>query len=422
MQLEAQYQMSRYSLMAGDTLVSLHGRLLCNSAYYTLADTAAIFSNSEEVRRQYLALGLIHEAVRTYPTPITVAVENEQYQRARKMMNEYEQLSGLFAADGFFTDTTRAQYHSFKGHYYLGIHEIDSAELQFRHIMPNRPLAIDAYRGLIAVYREKGNNDSVQKYSILFEKQAVELLQHTRQMAIAQTKGMYDYSRQEKIAQEQSVKAQQRGYIIIGTLVLMLVLAILFAKTRKRRKLQLIQTTNAYLQTQKEIASIQEELTFLRNHCQNLEGAQVLLKSKEAQMQQMEDMLERYKERLGYPICENDQEALNNAEIVQHLHEICQMQSSKENGILKVVSPRACEEAEWQELFAAIKKYHYSFYHRITTVTHLPKLQYKVCVLTRLGFTPTEMAILLDTTIQNISNARSKLVRRLFNSSETTLL
>ena len=206
-QLEVQKRMSYCAILAGDTLIYLRGQLLCNSAYYALGDTAAIFANSEAVREQYLELGLTQEAAKVYPTPIHVAIETGQYKRARKMMDEYEHNSGLFGDDGFITDPTRAQYHAFKGHYYLEINEIDSAENQFRRLLKVTDEIVDANRGLLAVYQRLGNKDSIYKYSRFLEQSLIAHQKNIHTAAIVQAQGMYDYHRQ----QENALKQKHRG-------------------------------------------------------------------------------------------------------------------------------------------------------------------------------------------------------------------
>ena len=119
---------------------------------------------------------------------------------------------------------------------------------------------------------------------------------------------------------------------------------------------------------------------------------------------------------------DNDEEGLMNAAIVQQLRAICHIQTVKENGIIRTVNPRACTSSEWQELFSTIKKMHYSLYYLITMEKPLPKLQYRVSVLSRLHFNTNEMASLIGTSDQNVSNARSRAVKRLFDSNDTTLL
>ena len=46
--------------------------------------------------------------------------------------------------------------------------------------------------------------------------------------------------------------------------------------------------------------------------------------------------------------------------------------------------------------------------------------EYRLCVLTRLGFIPTEMAALLATSRSNIANIRSRLMVKLFDEEGST--
>lgn len=117
-----------------------------------------------------------------------------------------------------------------------------------------------------------------------------------------------------------------------------------------------------------------------------------------------------------------DEKSLLGSDIVLLLKEICQVRSEKKNGVIKILQPRACDSKEWSRLLEVIKLYHYRFFYFITVIKPLPRLQLKVCILSRLGFYVSDIAVILGTTIQNVSNARSKAVRTLFEMDDTQLL
>ncbi len=127
-----------------------------------------------------------------------------------------------------------------------------------------------------------------------------------------------------------------------------------------------------------------------------------------------------YNTTSNFPV--KDEKSLLGSEIVLLFKEICQVRSEKKNGVIKILQPRACDSKEWSRLLEVIKLYHYRFYYFITVIKPLPRLQLKVCILSRLGFYVSDIAVILGTTIQNVSNARSKAVRTLFEMDDTQLL
>ena len=420
-QLEAQQKYSDYALMAGDTLIYIKGLLKRNDAYLSLGDTAAVFENIQHVRQLYLERGLKQEAAQVYPSAIHIALDRGEYAKADSMMQIFEKESGLFDEHGNI-EPTREIYYYHKGSYYLGTHYLDSAEVQFRRLLNIPANQLNAYQGLLALFRVKGDLDSTLHYSKLYESALAKYLIETPNDAIVLAESMYDYSRQQRIAEKRKKEATRRGRIILFLLLLGGIGYWNFRRITKKRDMEFHNTTRSYLQALQEIEKLNQDITFLRSHAK--EDTKELLQEKEDRIDQLEGLIERYRERLGQTLPANDNEALMKSAIVQLFRDICHIRSYKEHGSSKVniIAPRACESEEWHELIDAIKRYHYSFYYLITIEKKLPKLQYKVCVLSRLGFITNEMAILLGTSEQNVSNARSRAVRRLFDSNDTTLL
>ena len=420
-ELTARNKYCDYALLATDTLNYIRGLLLRNDAYLALGDTAAVFRNIENVRQLYLERGLTTEAAQVFPSAIQIALDYQQFERAGAMMRVYEQESGLFDEQGNIA-RSREIYYYFKGMYYLGVHQLDSAEYQFRRLLPFESNLVDAYRGLLSLYRLQHISDSIYKYDILYEGALGDYLKQTKTSAIALSESVYDYSLQQQIAQEQEQKAQHRGTLIILILIIGAAGFIYFRRKRKAQEYELHQTTLSYIQAQKEMDKLNDEIALLRRHLPRQEESIALLEDKENRIQQLEYIVERYKEKLGREIPQNDEESLMHSDVVKHFRNLCHIHSFKEKSVVHTIQPRACNISEWKKLISEIQKYHFSFYYLITIDKKLPKLQHKVCILSRLGFKTNEMAILLGTSEQNISNARSRAAQKLFNSSETSLL
>lgn len=92
-------------------------------------------------------------AVRALPTLIGIFLENHQYDLVRKKLMEFRTMSGLFNKDGELIQDRQHCYDLF-GRYYLGIEKLDSAEFYFRKLR-NAGFMYEAYRGLLAVFKEK---------------------------------------------------------------------------------------------------------------------------------------------------------------------------------------------------------------------------------------------------------------------------
>ena len=379
-QLEAEQKFCDYALLAVDSLSYISGLLKKNDAYLALGDTIAVFKNIEHVRQLYLERGMMQEAAQAYPSAIHIALDRGEYERADSMMQIFENESGLFDSLGNIAPTYEIYYYH-KGSYYLGTLQLVSAESQFRRLLNIPANQLNAYQGLLALFRVKSDLDSTLYYSTLYESALAKYLSETPNDAIVLAESMYDYSREQRIAEKRNKEATRRGRIILCLILLVGIGYWNLRRIAKKKEMAYQNTTRSYLLAIQEIEKLNQEISFIK--CHAIEESKELLQGKEERIDQLEGLIERYKEKLGQTQPTNDNEALMRSDIVQLLRDISNIRSYKENGSSKinVINPRACENEEWQELIDAIKKYHYSFYYLITTEKRLPKLQFKVCVL-----------------------------------------
>ena len=97
---------------------------------------------------------------------------------------------------------------------------LDSAEHWFRRVLSVNGLESNAYHGLLSLYKYKGNIDSTFKYSNLYDKALVDFMGQTKTTAISQAEGMYDYSRQQQMAQAQERRANSFKLALIAFLTI----------------------------------------------------------------------------------------------------------------------------------------------------------------------------------------------------------
>lgn len=176
-------------------------------------------------------------------------------------------------------------------------------------------------------------------------------------------------------------------------------------------------------QAKDNLTKTQGELDYLRQNLPQKEQTEALLREKEKKIQDLEAEVRDYQAQLGYMETKKDEESLMNCEIVIQLREIARVRTVKNaDGRLMVIQPRICTDDEWKDLFSAIQEYHHNLYVYVTDKHQLPKLQLKVCLLSRLRFETQEMGILLGKSSQTISNTRNKIAKRLFDLNDLSLL
>ena len=79
-------------------------------------------------------------------------------------------------------------------------------------------------------------------------------------------------------------------------------------------------------------------------------------------------------------------------------------------------------EAEWKQLADAFAHYVPSFTATIANEKQLSEQEWRVCLLQYLDFSTGEAAILLDTTSQAVTNAKSRANQKLFSEEKASTL
>ena len=175
-------------------------------------------------------------AVSTY-----IYLERGELDKAKQAMGIFEKESGLFDKFGNIAKG-REHYYYTKGVYELAVNQLDSAECYFRKSIKYGHLS-EGYRGLLSIYREKQNIDSVDYFSRQYEAAQDSLHNKMQTNAIHQMSALYNYSRSQKEAEQEREKAQDRLYLLsiisfatIILLIVVIVVAWLYRKNQKEKK------------------------------------------------------------------------------------------------------------------------------------------------------------------------------------------
>ncbi len=404
-QLEAQNQFCKYALQAGDTLNYIGGLLRRNDAYLALGDTAAVFRNIEHVRQLYLERGLKAEAAQVYPSAIQIALINNKFEYADSMMQIFEQESGLFDEQGNIV-TAREKYYYFKGQYFLGIGKYDSAVHQFRKLLRYDDVLIDGHRGLLSLYQHQHNSDSIYKYARLYEDALARYMKRTHIQSIELSESMYDYSRQQQMAQAQERRANSFKLALIAFLTIGFAIALRVRWIAKKRKEEKKQLLNTYHLALDELDKIKREAEILRIATSTNRETDQLLKEKVEQIEELETLVDQMKKQIGETESITIKQKLEDTEIVKSFHSMAEFYDGN--------TPRTATAKEWGTLMETIRSCHPTFYFFLQS-HKLSDLKQKVCILSYLGFDNTAIETLTNANKGSISNARKSLAQELFH-------
>ncbi len=179
----------------------------------------------------------------------------------------------------------------------MNVEQLDSAEYYFRKELRtgkdfNNQNA--GAWGLAQLYRHKHITDSVTKYYAYSYAMNDSAFAHKTTHEVEQAKAMYDYSRQQEVAQHEKNKAdwQTIRLLVVSVIALLLLIvsgaiAVMYHLQWKKRKAE----KSLYLELQSHLKKAQDELEILRANDANLDE---LITKKTAEIADLQNALAKY--------------------------------------------------------------------------------------------------------------------------------
>lgn len=291
---------------------------------------------------------------------------------------------------------------------------MDTAEILFRHLLSIPSNILDAYRGLLFLYQKKQVQDSIYKYSILYEGSLTDYLKQTKTTAINLAEGMYNYNLQQQKAQVQELRANRFSLALVifsavGIIISLFVRWVFLKKKEEKQKLM-----DIYLHMVEELNRTRREKENLHESLSKKEVTKRLLEEKGKRVKELETVVEELQKQIGKFTELVLQQNLEETTIVKLFHNIAQPHLDPDDELRELRPGRAASKREWRTMIETIRRCHPNFY--LTIQKHnLSELKMKVCILSYLGFDTPTIATLLDKKNGSISNARIALAKELFN-------
>ena len=349
------------------------------------------------------------------PTSIYIYMERQELSKAKLIMDIFEHESGLFDVNGNIAKNRESYYYT-KGFYELAMHEVDSAEFYFRKAIQSGYLS-EGYKGLLAVYKAKNNTDSIVHYANLYEAAQDTLHNKMQTDAIHQMSALYNYNRSQREAEQERAKAQEAfillGYIIfltIGLLIVILAIITLYRKTQKEKQEKIVQLENALISARQQRSAVQEELRMLKE--KDFEG---MIAEKEKQEAELTQTIERLQ-------TENDK--------YRHYKETDHLDAFLESKIAKLFIKKANgkaerpvpSDAEWRLLVSQFSKDMPAIYRSFGRGEALSPMEQYVCILILLKIQTSTIILMVNSTPQTVSKAKSRANMKLFHSKGANTL
>ena len=444
-EIEARNKASHFAFRANQIQWAIYDQVMSSVAYMLLnkRDSAEIILKS--ALEQYRKHGYTQQALRYSKTLLYIYIDNPQrLTEAKTLMDEFEANSELFDEHHELPPSQR-HYYEYKGKYFENIHKLDSAEYYYRKIYrPGMSYASQdpMYRGLLSVFSKRHQADSIAKYAQLYCMANDSSIALKDQNIVAQMAANYNYSRLQKEAHENEVKAYKRliGLIVTAVvLAIILIAAFMLWKNNQRKinrlkkefanatdeyeenlhELQLLESTH-----QQVIATIQQELT-------EAQGESSGFREKYAKAQQTISQINQDYESEKSRLLEENEMFQKRIGELQKNGIISKYQSVSESFDKEIIVKRIREIAntpltpvtyiEWNELTKAFENNYPSLFHDLSLHCNIP--QYiRVCILTVLGIGSNDQANMLGTTKSRISNIKYALNKALFMEASSRTL
>ena len=411
-QLEYQDLSAKYGWLGKDTLNALRSYAMKAAAYDQLQMKDSAILIYTDAIRQMKAYKYNKVAAGFAGLLAKKLIDKGESSRALPYLQDYEQNSGYFDSEGNIVKGREVYYYA-KGLYFLKNHLLDSAEYCFRKELHTgkdfNNQSAGAY-GLSLLYQRYNNPDSVVKYALYYSEMNDSVYAQRATQEVEQAKAMYDYRRQQEIAQQEKGKAESRKMMflvsVLVSLILLLIAGIvgfLYYVQRKRSQAEALRFQELKANYVKALEDVQR----LESHDVSL------LDSKRQEVEQLQQQLLRYKVRL---------QAISPSSGVKELQEKERIVEAFRNIVMGKASIDEPEERHWQQLDAAFARHLPLTFSVLGMKNLLSTRERQVCMLTLLGFTNGEMGTLLNVSTQRISNIKKEANQKLFNSPDASTL
>ncbi len=383
-----------------DTLTEIIALDRLSDPYFLKKDTNNVLLIEEKAREMYLKHGYKEYAGQAILGSIRIALNRHNTSEAERLLNIYRNESGLFDSNG---DLIRGgTYYVDKGIFLTQVGNLDSAQYYFRRAISQKKYE-GGYQGLLSVYEKKNLPDSIAKYARLFANANDSSFLHVNQESVHRISSLYNFTRQQRIAEAKSLEAfRNRQYLAISLFlgVFISILAcfyIFWQRHRKKTEMRHIE-----LEFQHQINMLEQAKYDLEKLKQKEYDALLTQKQEEINewQQEVEKMRQQTKPQyiLDSKIVETD--------IYQRLQFVVAHPAEK------------MKKTDWTRLNEMINELLPHFVHRINALYHVSEEDYRICMLIRLNFSLSEICILTGLTPKLLYKRRKFMSKKFFSSDE----
>lgn len=353
---------------------------------------------------------------------ISSFVDMGEYSKAKPLMEFYENYSNNFDEQGNILKG-KENYYIDKGDMYRGLDSLDSAETYYRKAIcasdwNNKTMG---YYGLMETFKAKGDKDSIVKYSMLTCTAYSNLFDELQTNTVQQVEVTYNYDRYRLKSVEKELEAERSRnalIVVLGIISIIVIFTImLWNKWKAKKKLEMEELKGDLERSKAETYQIMNERQKLSRLLEEKNGTINELIDKSAN----DDVLQQEKiESLRVEIHRLN-EALEETE--NKYSDIIEEKKGVVSSVLvKADNREEClSNDDWCKLEAYTVSLYPGFYVHLRNVLPNIKLeQLQIATLVKLGFTPTQISVLLGKSVQSITNSRRRMYLKVHGGDKCT--
>lgn len=372
---------------AKDTLgyfIALENRA---SVFHKLGNLDSVYQIASQAYQNYKKIGRNDYAAASLAPLHEIYLRRMDYEKAKQTLDEYRAKSKLLDFKGEPIYQGSEFYYNYLGWYYKSVGQLDSATWCYRKLLSyhSRIMNMEAgYKGLMSVYAHEGKVDSIVKYAHLYADANDTANFRNSAAEVSKVQALFDYTESQNEAVRKAEEAKNVWKALFMSLLVILILLFIVRKLRIRN--QKMQTQ--YKTAKNELDLTQEEMRLQKQKITSLRG-----------------MLSFYQINANEENWQSEKNFMS-SKIVQIF------QTYAKVGNQPTVS-------EWKDLLMLVERSIPKFWENMSSFKDkISTDEFRICVLSRLSFSPSQVANLLGVSKQSVTNKRKKIVQILFNSGD----
>lgn len=388
---------TKYAYMAKDTL----NALLCYmNSYIDLNQNDSIIARNLRAANLLRKHGYNYYAKMAFGSNYPYYIKKNDYIKAKETFEEYKKIN--FEGNSNYKDASAYLLYN-QGMYYLLANQLDSAHISFQKsyiYAQSYSNKCAATKGLAKYYTKTNHSALAAKYALLSSEYNDSSLYELRESQLQQMQAMYDYSRNQKLAKEAEYKAKQRlntiYLIIISSCLILLSAVYIYRKNIRKRNHKLLVAQRLYKASILKLQTTKTELAHLKNLNETKIAA--LIKEKEAVIENLQKEINQY---------ESIHSGRNLVEINKQLMDTFVY---KKLAYIECHPQEKITDETWDNLEETLEGMIPSL---ANIKLKLSKKEYRICLLTRLHFSPSAISCFMQCNLPDISMSRKRMLSKL---------